>query len=325
MMRQKKTISLSIPCYNEEGNVTKLTENIIKLFDSQLPQYNYFIQFIDNHSTDNTRALLRELCGKYSQVRVIFNARNFPKTSGYYGLIQSEGDCTISIPSDFQVPLDTIPKMIEKWEMGAKIVCLVKSESKERKSMWGIRQLFYAMSNKFSDTEILRNFTGSGLYDRKFLDICRQINDPVVSFMNIISTCGFGIVTLPYIHVRRGSGKSKHHLWSLIDLAITRYTNASTIGLRFATVFGAIISFFCIIIGIVYLVLKLLFWDMFPAGTAPLLIGVFFIGSLQLFFIGLLGEYVIKANVRLMNRPLVVEDERINFDIGDSKGHNSNV
>lgn len=308
-----RRVSISVPCYNEEENVENMALALLQLFDTEFPQYEVVVQFIDNCSTDNTKMLLRKLCNEDKRIKVIFNARNFPLTSGYYGIIQTDGDCTIAIPCDFQVPLNTISQMLKRWENGAKIVCLVKKSSKEKGLMWHVRQLYYRIANKFSETEIIRNFTGCGLYDKSFLDICRSINDPIVSFGQMIVTLGYDVEYQEYIHAARKRGRSKNSLLGLINMAFIRFTNASTMGPRIASIGGLIISACSFIIGLVYLVLKLLFWNNFVAGMAPVLIGVFFMGSLQLFFIGLLGEYVLKANQRLMNRPLVVERERLNF------------
>lgn len=310
----KRIVCMSIPCYNEVGNVEPMVEGLIDLFDKQLPQYQLRIQFIDNASNDGTVDKLKMLCRKYSQVRVILNAKNFPMTSGYYGMLQTEGDCTISIPCDFQVPLELIPKLISKWENGAKIVCLVKESAEESGLMWRVRQLFYKLSNSFSETTMIRNFNGCGLFDKAFMDICRNIDDPVVSFLQIVSTLGYDIEQVKYIHKKRKSGKSKNNFLALLNMAIVRFTNSSSLAPRIASVGGFLMGIMSFLIGLVYLILKLLFWDNFVAGMAPVLIGVFFMGAVQLFFIGLLGEYLTKANQRLMNRPLVVERERLNFE-----------
>lgn len=312
----KKIVCMSIPCYNEVDNVVPMAEQLMELFERELPQYRLRIQFIDNASNDGTQVKLRRLCEEYPQtVRAILNARNFPMTSGYYGMLQTEGDCTIAMPCDFQVPLSVIPQMIEKWENGAKIVCLVKKSAEESGLMWRVRQLFYRLTDKFSETPVIRNYNGSGLYDKKFMDVCRSIKDPVVSFLQIVSTLGYDVETLEYVHARRKSGRSKNNFLSLLNMAITRFTNASSVGPRIATIGGFLVGCVSFLVGVFYLIFKLLFWDIFPAGMAPVLIGVFFIGSVQLFFIGLLGEYVTKANQRLMDRPLVVERERLNFDV----------
>ena len=310
----KKTICFSLPCYNEKDNVVPLAEAIMTICSEQLPEYNYILQFIDNCSTDGTRGLLQGLCAKYPQVRAIFNARNFPMTSGEYGILQTEGDCTIAIPTDFQVPLEVIPELVKKWEDGAKIVCLVKASSEEKKSMWSIRQLFYRLSDKLSDSKVVRNYNGCGLYDKRFLDICRKIDDPVPSVMSLVSTLGWNIEELPYAEKKRRTGKSKNNFFTLFDIAILRFITSSNMGPRIATLVGLLLSVFSVLVGCVYFVLKLLYWDQFPVGMFPLIFGVFFIGGVQLFFIGLIGEYVIKVNTRVMRRPLVVEDFRLNFD-----------
>ncbi|WP_319478744.1 glycosyltransferase [Marispirochaeta aestuarii] len=304
---------MSIPCYNEEKNVVPMAKAIIDQFEQNLPEYDYYIQFIDNCSTDNTQKLLRHLCETNEKIRAIFNARNFPMTSGYYGIIQTTGACTVSIPCDFQVPVSLIPEMIREWEKGAKIVCLVKKKSHESKFMWKIRQLYYKMSSAVSDVKILKNFTGSGLYDKSFLDLCRRIKDPVVSFFQIISTLGYDIVKLEYVHESRKKGKTKNNFFSLFNIAIARVVTSSNIAPRFALMIGFLLAILSLIIGIVYLIFKLLFWDLFSAGMVPVLIGVFFLGAIQIFLIGLVGEYVVTINQRVMNRPLVVEKERLNF------------
>ena len=309
----KKKVGICVPCFNEEENVVAMAESLIDLFEKQLPQYSYHIMFIDNHSTDNTRPLIRELCKKYPQVRAIFNAHNYPTTSGSYGIMNCLGDCVIAIPCDFQVPLDLIPTMLEKWENGAKIVALIKTSSEEKGTMWALRQLYYGIQKKFSNTEVLTNFTGTGLYDNSFVELARGVRDPIDSWGNLVASYGSCIEKLEFRQPQRRAGRSKSNLWHLIDTAVLRFTSTSTIGPRLATIFGFFLSIISVVCGVIYLILKLCFWDMFPAGTAPILIGVFFLGAVQLFFIGLIGEYVVQANTRLMRRPLVAEDERLNF------------
>mgnify|MGYP000687647856 CR=1 FL=1 len=313
-----KRICFSIPCYNEKENIIPMVEQIFALFQKQLSYYDCTIQIIDNCSTDGTVEIIRQLCSKYSNVRAILNAKNFPGTSGYWGLLSSEGDCTISIPCDFQVPVELIPLMLDRWEKGAKIVCMTKKGSEENPLMLFVRKLYYKVSSLMSDVEIIPGFSGYGLYDKSFLDLCRTIDDRVVSFGQLVATLGYDREQLQYIEKKRKTGKSKNNLFSLIQISIVRITNASTILPRFAMALGVILGMLSLLIGLVYFVLKMLFWYQYPAGLTPVLLGVFFLGGIQLFFIGIIGEYIIKANIRLMNRPLVIERERLNFNTTNS-------
>lgn len=312
----RKEVGVCIPCFNEQDNVVLMAESLIALFEEKLPQYDYHIMFIDNHSTDNTRPLLREICKKYPQVRAIFNAHNYPNNSGAYGIMNCMGDCVIAMPCDFQVPLDLIPQMLEKWENGARIVALVKTSCDESGFMWGIRQLYYGLQKRFSDGELLTNFGGGGLYDNSFIEMARGVRDPIDSWTGLVAAYGSKLEVLEFHQLARRAGRSKSNLWHLIDVAVLRFTASSTIGPRIATIIGFLLSILSAFCGVLYLILKLCFWDMFSAGTAPLLIGVFFLGAVQLFFIGLVGEYAVQANIRLMRRPLVAEDERLNFPEG---------
>jgi len=256
------------------------------------------------------------MCNLYpDNVRAIFNAKNFPLTSGYHGLLNAIGDCTINIPCDFQVPISAIATMVREWENGAKIVCLIKKSSEESTVMWQIRQLYYRIANRFNDSHIITNYTGSGLYDKSILDVCRNLENTSVSFLQFIYEYGYDIVQLEYNHEKRRHGKSKNDLFSLVNIGIERFINSSTIGLRIATIAGILLTIACLMIALVYFVLKLLYWKEFSVGIAPLLIGFFFISSVQLFFIGLVGEYVIRANKLINKKPLVIERERINFKI----------
>lgn len=311
---KKKTICFSLACYNEKDNIEKLAGDLLEICKNELQEYRCILQFIDNCSNDGTREKIRKLCEEHAEIRAILNAKNFPLTSGYYNIMQTEGTCTIALPCDFQVPLQLIPNLVKSWENGAKIVCLVKKSSEESKIMYRVRKLFYKLSNAASDTEILAGFSGYGLYDKAFLDICRSIDDSEVSFAQMVSTLGYDIDKLTYREQKRKHGKSKNTLWSLFDIAILRFTNSSNIGPRIATLAGFALGLISILIGLVYLILKIIFWESFSMGVAPLVFGVFFMGGIQLFFTGLIGEYVIKVNKRLMKRPLVVELERLNFE-----------
>ena len=312
--KKKKTVCFSIPCFNEEKNIEPITEGILSLFkEKSLKKYKVIIQFIDNNSTDNTRNEIRNMCKKHKDVRAIFNAKNFPMSSGYYGILQTTGDCTIAIPCDFQVPLSVIPELIKKWESGKSIVILRKISTKSEKGMFFVRKLFYKLSDIFTETKVISGFNGCGLYEKKFIDVCRDTNDNVASFIQMVNVLGYNMDEILYEEQKRRSGKSKNNLSALISIAIDRFISMSNFGPRLATVFGFFMSLISFIIGMVYFVLKLMFWKNFPAGTAPILFGVYFLGSVQIFMIGLVGEYIIKVNQRVMKRPLVIEEERINF------------
>ena len=315
-----KKISIMIPCYNEEENVVPMSEAVTYLFEKELPQYDYEILFIDNASTDNTRPLLREICRKNKKVKAIFNAKNFGQfNSPFHGMLQTTGDCTITMVCDFQDPLDLIPKYLKEWEDGYKIVIGIKSKSKENPFIYHLRSLYYKFVKKFSDVEQIEHFTGSGLYDKDFIEVLRNLHDPTPFLRGIVAELGFKIKRIEYEQPKRRAGKTHNNFWTLYDAAMLSITSYTKIGLRIATFIGIIVAFISLGIGIVYLIMKLIWWDRFSAGMAPMLIGMFFLGSLQLFFIGLIGEYIMNMNKRLMNRPLVVEEERINFEEEESK------
>ena len=315
-----KKISVMIPCYNEEENVVPMSEAVTELFEKELPQYDYEILFIDNASTDNTRPLLREICRKNKKVKAIFNAKNFGQfNSPFHGMLQTTGDCTITMVCDFQDPLDLIPKYLKEWEDGYKIVIGIKSKSKENPLIYHLRSLYYKFVKKFSDVEQIEHFTGSGLYDKDFIEVLRNLHDPTPFLRGIVAELGFKIKRIEYEQPKRRAGKTHNNFWTLYDAAMLSITSYTKIGLRIATFIGIIVAFISLGIGIVYLIMKLIWWERFSAGMAPMLIGMFFLGSLQLFFIGLIGEYIMNMNKRLMNRPLVVEEERINFEEEESK------
>lgn len=310
----KKTISILIPCYNEEENVVPMSEAIVDLFQTQLTEYNYELVFIDNDSHDKTRELLREICSKNPNVKAIFNAKNFGQfNSPYYGMLQTTGDCTISMVCDFQDPIELIPQYIKEWENGYKIVIGIKTSSRESKLMYLMRSIYYKMIKRFSDVEQIEHFTGSGLYDRSFIDVLRDLKDPKPFMRGIVAELGFKRKEIPYEQPQRRAGKTHNNFYTLYDAAMLSITSYTKIGLRLATFAGCTCGGISILIALVYLIMKLIMWDQFQAGMAPILIGMFFLGSIQLFFIGFIGEYVLSINERVMNRPLVVEEERINF------------
>ena len=310
-----KKISILIPCYNEEDNVVPMSEAIVDLFATELTAYDYELLFIDNDSHDNTRPLLREICAKNPKIKAIFNAKNFGQfNSPYYGMLQTTGDCTISMVCDFQDPIELIPQYIKEWEKGYKIVIGIKTSSKENPIMYHLRGLYYKFIKKFSDVEQIEHFTGSGLYDRDFVEVLRNLKDPTPFLRGIVAELGYKRKEIPYEQPKRRAGKTHNNFYSLYDAAMLSITSYTKIGLRLCTFFGVTCGGISVLIGLLYLVLKLVFWDNFVAGMAPILIGMFFLGAIQLFFIGFIGEYILSINQRVMNRPLVIEEERINFN-----------
>lgn len=310
-----KRISILIPCYNEEENVKPISDELVKLFAKDLPSYDYEIVFIDNNSTDNTRPLLRDICKGNKKIKAIFNAKNFGQfNSPYYGLMQITGDCVIELCCDFQDPLECIPVMVKEWEAGNKIIVMQKTTSEENKIMYFLRSCYYKMIRKYSDVEQIEHFTGFGLYDRSFIEVMRSLNDPTPFLRGIVAELGYKIKIIPYTQQKRRAGKTHNNFNTLYDAAMLSFTSYTKVGLRSATFVGFGIAFISVIIGLVYLVMKLMYWDRFDAGTAPLVLGMFFLGAVQLVFLGLIGEYILSINTRIKNRPLVIEEERINFD-----------
>ena len=314
-----KKISVLIPCYNEEENVVPISEAVIKTLQKDLPEYDYELVFIDNDSQDHTRSLIRQLCDENPKIKAIFNARNFGQfNSPYYGMLQITGDCVIEMVADFQDPVELIPQYVHEWEKGYKIVIGIKTSSKENRLMYWLRGCYYKMMKKLSDVEQIEQFTGSGLYDRDFIEVLRNLDDPTPFLRGIGAELGFKIKQIPYEQPKRRAGETKNHFYQLYDAAMLSITSYTKAGLRLATIFGSICSLISMVVAVVYLVMKLMYWDRFPAGMAPVLIGMCFLGSVQIFFIGLMGEYILSINARVMKRPLVIEEERLNFAAGNA-------
>lgn len=310
-----KKISILIPCYNEVENVEPISQAVTDILKNELPQYDYELVFIDNDSTDGTREVLRTLCSSDPKIKAIFNARNFGQfNSPYYGMLQVTGDCVIEMVADFQDPVEMIPKYVREWENGYKIVIGIKTSSQENKFMYWLRTCYYKTIKKLSDVEQIEHFTGSGLYDRDFIEVLRNLDDPTPFLRGIVAELGYKRKEIPYEQPKRRAGKTHNNFYRLYDAAMLSVTSYTKAGLRLATFVGAISAFLSMVVAIVYLVMKLIWWDRFPAGMAPMLIGMLFLGSVQIFFIGMVGEYVLSINQRVMHRPLVVEEERLNFE-----------
>ncbi len=313
-MSGKKKVSIVVPCYNEEENIVPISEALVAQMEA-LGQYDYEILFIDNCSTDNTRPLLRQICAKNRRIKAIFNVRNFGQfNSPFYGMCQTTGDCTICMCADFQDPVELIPTFLKYWEEGYQIVHGVKTSSRESGFMYALRTAYYKLIKKYSTVEQIEHFTGFGLYDKSFIDVLRNLKDPTPFIRGIVAELGGRRKEVPYEQPQRRAGKTHNNWYSLYDAAMLSFTSYPKIGLRMATFIGLGVAFFSLLVALIYLILKLCNWNDFVAGTAPIVIGMFFLGAVQLIFLGIIGEYILSMNQRIMNRPLVVEQERINFD-----------
>jgi glycosyltransferase involved in cell wall biosynthesis len=309
-----KFISIVTPCYNEEANVEEVYTQVKNIFDT-LNGYVYEHIFIDNASKDNTLNILKSLAKKDSNVKVIANARNFGHIrSPYHALLQARGDAAILLVADLQDPPTMIKDFIQKWEEGFKVVLGVKSQSEESAIMFAIRKMYYNFINKVSEIELTKNNTGFGLYDARVIEVLRGINDPYPYFRGLISDIGFESYKIEYIQPSRKRGVTANNFYTLYDMAMLGITNHSKIPLRMAAMLGFLMSAFSFIVAIIYFLAKLIFWNSFSVGTAPLIIGLFLFSSVQLFFIGIIGEYIGSIHTQVLKRPHVVEKERINFD-----------
>lgn len=310
-----KKISIVIGCYNEEKNIQPLIETIGKLFTLKLSMYDYEIVCIDNDSKDNTRSILRTLCNENHHVKAILNAQNFGASkSSVYGLLQATGDCVIKMCADFQDPPELIADFIQGWEEGYRIVLGIKKSTQEKKFKAFLRRMYYRIISKITEINHIDNFIGYGLYDRSFIEILRKLDDPTPYLRGIVAELGYKYKSIYYDQPLRKAGKSSYNFYRYYDYAMLGLTSYSKVPLRIATFLGMIVAFASFIVGIVYLVFKLIYWDHFAMGMAPVTIGVFFLGAVQLMFIGLLGEYILAINARSLKRPLVIEEERIGFN-----------
>ncbi|WP_198083259.1 glycosyltransferase family 2 protein [Variovorax sp. E3] len=309
-----KHITVVTPCYNEEENVEEIHRQARAVLES-IEGVTYEHLFIDNFSSDRTPELLRAMAAADPKVKVIFNARNFGHIrSPYYGLLQARGDAAILLVADLQDPPELMKAFVEHWRDGAKLVVGVKPTADESGLMFAIRRAYYRTVTRIADVKLIQNFTGFGLYDRKVLEELRRIDDPYPYLRGLVSEVGFEAVQVPYNQPRRKRGITKNNFYTLYDIAMLGITSHSRVPLRIATMAGFALSGLSLVVSLLYFFLKILFWSEFSAGTAPILIGMFFFASVQLFFIGLLGEYVGAILTHVMKRPLVVERERLNFD-----------
>jgi glycosyltransferase involved in cell wall biosynthesis len=304
-------VGIVLPCYNEEANIDELYDRLVKVFDS-LPDYTFEMLFIDNASTDGTVAKIKALINRDPRVKLIVNARNFGHIrSPFHGLLESTGDCVIAMATDLQDPPELIPQFLEQRNRGASMVLGQKKTSQESPSFFALRGLYYKLARAMSEVRLLEHVTGFGLYDRRVIEIMRSFGDPYPYGRGMIAEIGLPYVTIPYDQPLRKRGITKNNFYTLLDLALLGITSHSKVPLRMATITGFILSGLSLLVAVGFLVLKLTFWYALPAGYAPVVIGVFFLGSVQIFLIGLLGEYVGAVLTQVRKRPLVVEEDRI--------------
>ena len=309
-----KLISVVTPCYNEEENVNSIYNEVKNVF-AKLPDYTYEHIFIDNASQDKTVSILKDIASKDKNVKIIVNSRNFGHIrSPYYGLLQANGDAVILMVADLQDPPLLINDFISKWEEGYKIVTGTKTKSNENRIVFLIRKMFYNTISRISEANQIKNFTGFGLYDRQFIEILRNLDEPYPYFRGLIAELGFCRIEIPYTQPKREKGKTKNNFYTLYDIAMLGFVNHSKLPLRLSSFIGFTVALLSLLIAVAYFVYKLVFWKDFQVGIAPLVIGIFFFGGVQLFFLGIIGEYIGAIFTSVKKRPLVVEKERINFD-----------
>jgi len=305
-------ISIVTPCFNEEENILELYERIEAVMGGLNYEYEHI--FIDNASTDKTVDIIRKLAEKDKRIKAIVNSRNFGHIrSPYYGVLQGSGDAVVTLASDLQDPPELIPEFIRKWEEGYKVVIGVKTKSEEFGLFYFFRSLYYRVLRSLSDVRLIDNYTGFGLYDQRVIEILRTINDPYPYFRGLIADIGFEMAEIAFTQPRRKRGITKNNFYTLYDMAMLGVTNYTKIPLRIASMLGFTSAAVSFLVGLIYLVYKLVDWKNFSLGLAPVVIGLFFLGSVQLIFLGVLGEYIGAIYTQVMHRPLVIEKERINF------------
>ncbi len=309
----EKLISVVSGCYNEEDNVDEFVDRVRAAL-ALVPQYRWEIILIDNASTDRTADRMRVLAAADERIKVILNARNFGHIrSPYHAMMQARGDAVIALASDLQDPPEMIPQFIARWEEGFKAVVGVKETSEEAALFFFVRRCYYKLVRRLADVQVIQNFTGFGLYDQQIIRLCRKLDDPYPYFRGLIAEFGLPTARIPYRQPVRKRGLTKNNFYALYDIAMLGLTNHTKVPLRLATMLGFAMAFLSLLVSMGYLVYKLLFWQNFAVGVAPVVIGLFLFCSVQLFFIGVLGEYIGAIHTQVLKRPHVVENERINF------------
>jgi glycosyltransferase involved in cell wall biosynthesis len=307
-------VSVVVPCYNEQGNVDVLYERLCAVF-AKIADIRFQILFIDNASVDSTQEVLRAIAERDARVKVIFNIRNFGSLrSPLHAFFESAGDAVICMASDLQDPPELIGEFVRHWRAGIKVVIGVKAKSRESQVMFFLRRSYYKLLNRISETPLIDNFTGFGLYDREVVEALRRIPDRRPYFRGLIAELGYTRAEVPFVQPQRERGVTSNNFYALYDTAMMGLTSHSRVPLRLATMAGFVLGFISLLVAILYLVAKLVFWNRFALGQAPVLIGVFFFGSVQMFFVGILGEYIGAIHAQVHPRPWVVERERLNLD-----------
>lgn len=308
-----KKVTVVSGCYNEEDNLEELMRRV-RAVAANFPQYEWDWLIIDNHSSDRSPEILRRMAAEDPKLKVILNARNFGHIrSPYHGIMQARGDAVVFLASDLQDPPEMIEQFLPLWEQGWKAVAAVKNQSEESPLFFLVRKIYYKTVARLSDVDLLLNFTGFGLYDRALLEHLRSCEDPYPYLRGQISEIGYPVARVPFVQPLRKRGFTKNNFYTLFDMAMLGFTNHTKVPLRLATMTGFMMSVLCLCLALVYLAYKIINWNSFTLGTAPVVVGLFFIGSVQLFFIGVLGEYIGAIHTKVSKRPLVVESERINF------------
>lgn len=311
-MPTRKMISIVTPCYNEADNIEELHQRVVAVMEDQ--PYDYEHIYIDNCSTDETVKKIKEIAARDKRLKLIVNARNFGHIrSPYHAILQSSGDACVLIASDLQDPPEMIAEFIKKWEQGYKTVLAVKPESEESSIMFGLRKAYYRLVTRISEVPLVQNATGAGLFDRVVINILRSIQDPYPYFRGLLCEIGFPIATVPFKQPRRQRGITKNNFYTLYDIAMLGITNHSKIPLRLMAMSGFLLAFLSLLVALFFFIAKLIYWNSFQLGTAPIIIGLFFFGAMQAFFIGVLGEYIGSIHTQVRKMPLVVELERFNF------------
>lgn len=314
-MSAKKKISVATGCYNEEGNLQEFYDRLIAVF-KQIPQYDYEIIIADNRSTDGSRAILRQLANQDKKVKILLNSNNFGQVnSAYNGFLLADGDAVIPMCSDLEDPPEVILDLIREWENGSNVVVAVKRSTRENPFISNCRKVYYRLLSFISDSsEVIKDFTGFGLYDRKFMDALKLYKDPCPYFRGLVTEIGYSRTTVLFDKPKRKQGETKNNFFTLYDLAMTGFVNHSKLPLRLAVFCGFCLAGLSLLVALGYLIYKLVYWDTFTLGLAPLVIGLFFFSAVQLVFIGIIGEYIGAIYTQVKNKPLAIVEEKLNFD-----------